>query len=441
MLQYARNNQAITEQPHPKETKMGLFKKRKQAIEKSKMEQTHEIICLYCFRNFNHDRVLFRSSVVMEAQGYRAEMDYALDEYRARFYMPSLGEIPPALDPDEFGEANKGYLRNILSSLKDDHGNISTRRLCPYCHNDLPASAGFSPSTIISLVGASQAGKSVYLTSLVHVLKNFTSNNFDVFCTPINNEMGRRFKLDYEDPLLETGYIAESSQRDRLQEPLIFTFSFADDSKPEISIAFFDMPSDRRMDSGYMEIFAAHIRNSSGVIFTVDPQQFRAIGSRVNIANRPHYDMSATEEPTEVLNSLLENYIYKQATGVSNIPTAVVLTKSDMLEALSYESEFIRARSSIFNRFVHKNHLNLTEIDIVFYELDELIQRIDPNFRNALMRRFAHLGLFGVSALGAHPEMIRQRKAPFAPKRVDEPLLWILHKLGYVDGYYDGARL
>ena len=418
---------------------MGLFQKKKAAIEREKIEQTHEIVCLYCFRNFDHNQVLFRASHAMDVDGYRAEIDYPLDEYRARFHMGLMGELPPVLNPEEFSERNKGYMRGILSSLRDGNNNLTTKRLCPYCHNDIVPGAGFGPSTIISIVGASQSGKSVYLTSLIHTLRSVTSLNFEIFCTPINNEMGRKFKFGYEDPLVEKGYLQEPFHHP--QEPIVFTFSFADESKPEISIVFYDAAVDSMADSAYTDIFTAHIRNSSGVMFLVDPQQFHAIGRKVQILSKLDYDPTAVTEPTEVLNGLVENHIYKQSGGISHIPTAVVLTKTDLLEALSYEGDYIRPKSSVFSRYTHRGYLNLTEAEIINNDVDEFIQRVDPNFRNALKRRFANLGFFAVSALGTHPEVIRQRRAGFAPMRVDEPFLWLLYKLGYIDGFDEGARL
>ena len=420
---------------------MGLFKSKKAAIERAKSEKTHEIICLYCFRNFKHEQVHFRALETMDIKGYKPEKDRKLDIYRARFQMGSAGELLPALAPEDFSEANKGYLKGILSSLRDDYNHLSTKRLCPYCHNSLPANAGFAPSTIISIVGASQAGKSVYLTSLIHTLKTVTSHNFDVFCTPFTGDMARKFKYDYEDPLLEKGYLLEPTQKDKFQEPLLFTFSFADGKKPEINIAFFDITEEAMLDVLYMELFATHVNNSSGVIFLVDPQQFRYIGRKIQILNRIEYDVTVVNDPTEALSSFVESYIHKQPNGISNIPTAMVLTKADLLEALSYEGEYIHPRSNIFNRFIHEGHFNLTESDIINYEVDEFLQLVDPNFRNALKRRFAHLGLFAVSALGTNPEVVRQRVSNFAPLRVDEPFLWILYKLGYIEGFYEGTRL
>ncbi|MCL1843680.1 MAG: hypothetical protein FWF79_07695 [Defluviitaleaceae bacterium] len=412
---------------------MGLFKRKKAAIERSRMDTTFELVCLYCFRNFTHDRVMFRALEPLDAEGYRARYDDVLDEYRARFHMDTAGEIPVALDPDEFSEVNKGYFRGVLSSLNDDYGNITTRRICPFCHNDIPASAGFAPGTIISVVGASQSGKSVYLTSLIHTLKTITPRNFPIFCTPINNEMGRKFKYEYEDPLIEHGILLDPTQKEKQQEPFIFTFSFADETKPEINIAFFDVAGEGMVDTAYMDIYAAHIRNSSGIMFLVDPLQFRSVGKKIQLKNGLDYELGFSDEPTDVLSGLVEDYIYKQGGGISDIPTAVVLTKTDLLEALQTDGEYIRQGSRIFQNFTHNSFFNLSEFYNIDSETEDFIAAVDPNFKNALKRRFARLGFFAVSALGTKPE--EQRVSSFSPIRVDEPFLWILHMLGYLDGH------
>ncbi|MCL2204454.1 MAG: hypothetical protein FWB88_11020 [Defluviitaleaceae bacterium] len=413
---------------------MGLFKKKMEAVKRAKMDETHEIVCLYCFKNFDHDRVLFRALAAVDAEGYRACADAVLDAYRERFHMDEAGDLPVVLDPLDFNEVSKGYHRGILSALTDDHNQITTKRLCPFCHNDIPQSAGFAPSTIISFVGASQAGKSVYLTSLVHTLKTLTPRNFQIFCTPINNEMGRKFKVAYEDPLIENGCLLDPTQKEIQQEPFIFTFSFADGTLPEINIAFFDAAGEGMVDNGYMDIYASHIRNSSGVLFLVDPMQFRTIGKKIVLMNNLDYDPATTDEPVEVLTGLVENYIYKQASGISQIPTAVVLTKTDLLQPVQAEGEYIRADSHFFSNYTHKGYFDLDAFAQIHAEVDDFLNMVDPNFRNALKRRFAQLGFFAVSALGAHPDTIRQRVASFAPVRVDEPFLWLLYKLGYISG-------
>ncbi|MCL2365010.1 MAG: hypothetical protein FWC71_10160 [Defluviitaleaceae bacterium] len=413
---------------------MGLFKQKMNKIQRDKMDETHEIICLYCFKNFDHDAVVFRALESIDAEGYRACPDDVLDAYRARFHMGDAGDLPVVLNPADFSETAKSYHRGILSALKDDYGRTTTRRLCAYCHNDLPQSAGFAPATIISFVGASQVGKSVFLTSLVHTLKTLTPRNFDIFCAPINNEMGRKFKLEYEDVLIENGFLLDPTQKEMQQEPFIFTFSFTDGSLPEINIAFFDAAGEGMIDNDYMDIYAAHIRNSSGVLFLVDPLQFRSIGKKVALMNGLDYNTADMDDPLSVLSGLVEDYIYKQASGVSQIPTAVVLTKSDLLRPLQMEGEYIRPQSRLFSNYTHMGYFNLDMFAQINFEVDEFLQAVDPNFNNALKRRFAQLGLFAVSALGAPPDDASRRVKTYAPVRVDEPFLWLLYKLGYIAG-------
>jgi len=410
------------------------FRKKAKQIIQSKQDKAYEIVCLHCFKNFPHSRVLFRALLSLDEEGYRAQRDRVLDEYREKFHMDSAGALPVILDPGDFSESSKRYTRNVLSGLKDAYDNWTARRLCPHCHNELPKNAGHSPATIISFVGASQSGKSVFMTSLVHALKTSTARNFNIFCSPINHEMSRRFKDLYEDPLIENNRLLAPTQMERQQEPFIFTFSFADGNRPEINIAFFDIAGEGMVDSGYLEIYASHIRNSSGIMFMVDPMQFRALGRKIQLKNKLDYDLRSSEEPVDVLGGLVDNYISKETSSMSMIPTAVVLTKTDLLEALRPDGEYISPNSHMFTNHVHNGFFDLTAFDNINGEVDDFIAEVDPNFRNALKRRFGDMGFFAVSALGSAPDGKSRRVASFSPVRVEEPFLWLLYKLGYIEG-------
>jgi hypothetical protein len=369
---------------------MGLFKRKKAAIQQEKMKNIHDIVCLFCFRSFSHDKVMFRAL-----------------------------ESREVLDPYNFNEISKGYHLGVLSSLKDEYDHVTTKRLCPFCENDIPHSAGFSASTIISVVGGANSGKSVFFTALIHNLKTITPRNFQIFCTPINNETGRRFKLEYEDSIIIENLLPYKKEG---PEPFVFTLSFSDHSKPEINVAFFNGPCE---ENAYLT------RNSSGIIFLTDPLQFTSVARELKLKNDLELHFTP-EEPTEILNDLLEN-CYFNTNGVCEIPTAAVITKSDLLPVLRRDGDFIRRNSRLFNNYSHKTFFNLTEFDTIDEEVEEFIGIAAPNFRNALKRHFYNLGFFAVSALGSKPE--GQIVSSFAPTRIDEPLLWILYQLGYIEGY------
>ena len=416
---------------------MGLFGiKNKGKSDKKKLvfkqDKVYEIICLYCFKKFTHNRVNFRALHDLDEEGYRAQLDRTLDDYREKFHKDSLGPLPVVLDPSDFSESSKKYNRGVLTGLKDAYDNWTAKRICPYCHNDIPKSAGHSPGTIISFIGASQVGKSVYMTSLIHALKTTTPRNFNIFCTPINHEMSKKFKYEYEDPLIENGQLLDPTQMVKQQEPFIFTFSFADESKPEINIAFFDIAGEGMVDNSYLDIYGAHIRNSAGLMFLVDPLQFRALGRKILLKNNLDYDLTTAEEPVDVLGGLVDNYIHKESNSILKIPTAVVLTKTDLLEPLRPDGEYISKGSHMFTNYNHRGYFDLGTFENIGGEVEEFIGVVDPNFRNALKRRFGEIGFFAVSALGSCPD--NRRVASFSPIRVEEPFLWLLYKLGYIEG-------
>jgi hypothetical protein len=231
---------------------------------------------------------------------------------------------------------------------------------------------------------------------------------------------------------VERGLLLASTQKEKQQEPFIFTFSFADSTLPEISIAFFDVAGEGMVDTAYMDIYAAHVRNSAGILFLADPLQFTTIGKKLALLNRLDGEFEYFAEPTDVLTGLVEDYIYKQGGGVSDIPTAIVVTKTDLLESLADDGEYVLPTGHMFKNFTHRSFFNLTEFAKISGEVQDFIAEVDPNFRNALLRRFSRVGFFAVSALGTHP--VDGRVASFAPVRVDEPFLWVLYQLGYIEG-------
>ena len=406
---------------------MGLLKRKMAEIEKTKLEKTFDIVCLYCFRDFPHQKVMFRALEAIDADGYRAEPDRVLDDYRAFYGLDSAGDVSAVLDPNDFREVNKGYHRGVLLSLKDDYGNVTTKRVCPFCHNELHHNAGLTKRNIVSIAGAPRSGKSVFLTSLIHTLKTVTPRSLHVFCTPLNSETGRIFKLEYEDPLVEEGVLPEVGQ---IEPPLVFTLTFSDASQPDLSIVLLDTGDG---DEGNPNIYASHIRNSSAIIFLADPTQFREIGQKIYTRNALNAEPFYADAPTSILDRLLEGNIATGSQGASDIPAAVVLTKTDLLDVFRFDSEYVAPNSRFFTDYTQKDFFNLSEFYNIDVESEDFMADTDPNFRNAVKRRFKHVGFFAVSALGYRPE--GGRVTTFDPVRIEEPLFWILYQLGYIEGF------
>lgn len=397
----------------------------------------YDIVCPYCFSKFEPSQTVFRAAHSREDdEDYALGEDDALNRYRERFGLDSVDDLEAILVPADIPEEYHHYSDNVLTGLTDRYGVLTRKRLCPYCHNELPVTAGKVPSNIISIIGASQVGKSVYMTSLIHTLQHTTAGHFDAACMPLNAKISQKFRSLYEDPLFQRGDLLSSTQKEKMQEPFIFQFVFKDEEKPPLTLVFFDVAGEGMVDQDYLGLHGQHIKNSAGILFMVDPLQIRSIRDkiRINIGDRPGEWVSQYDEPRDVVLTLFGDFIAYQEKSRTDIPTAVVLTKSDMLYSLKDEDgDYIKANSNVFNNYVHRGTLNLSEVDNIDGEISRFLAKVDRPFKDTMDVYFSDTAYFAVSALGSNP--VNQKiEGVVSPIRVDEPFLWLLHKLKFIEG-------
>lgn len=281
------------------------FLKRQQPEERPLF---YDIVCPYCFSKFSPEEVVFRAAHHRDDdEDYALGEDAKLNRYRERFGLDTVFDMEAVLSPYDVPEEHRIYSDNIVMGLNDRYGVMTRRRLCPHCHNELPVTAGKAPSNIISIIGASQVGKSVYMTSLIHTLQHYTADHFDAACMPLNAEISRRFRADYEEPLFERGDLLDSTQKEKLQEPFIFQFVFKDEDKAPLTLVFFDVAGEGMVEQDYLGLHGQHIKNSAGILFMVDPLQIRSIRDkiRINLGNEPGEWTPKYDEPRDVVLTLL----------------------------------------------------------------------------------------------------------------------------------------
>ena len=400
----------------------------------------YDIVCPYCFAKFHHEEVVFRATHHKENdEAYALQEDERLKKYRDKFNLHTDEELEAVIHLTTIAEENWIYSDRVLVGISDHHSVVTRKRLCPECHNELPVTAGKHPSNIVSIVGASSVGKSVYMTALIHTLQNITANNFGAACMPLDQHIHRRFQNEYETPLFEHGSLLASTQITKRQEPFIFQFVFKEASKAPLTLVFFDVAGDGMVDEDYLELHAAHIKNSSGILLLVDPMQIKSIREKLihQMGTNSGDIVAKVEDPRSVVISLFKDFIAHQDNSKTSIPTAVILTKSDLLHSLSQEDgEYIRPNSNVFRNVIHRGHLNLDEFENINGEIRRFLEKVDVPFVNSLDVNFTETAYFAVSALGSNP-VDQQVKGIISPIRVDEPFIWLLHKLGYVEGRYE----
>lgn len=392
----------------------------------SNSREGFKIICPFCFMIYSPNKVVFRAMHSQKwDEEYSLKCDELLNQYRSRLKLKEISEIEVVIDPEEIYPENRKYINNVLLEIKDKYGVSSKKRLCPYCHNELPSNMGKGPSNIISIIGSPKVGKSTYMTVLLELLQNKTAKNFGAKCYAGSSRYRALLKA-YEDKLYKNGEFLDSDIGEDSMDHLVLTFDFDLNDTPPITFVFYDVSSESMINQSHLELYEANIKNSRGIIFLVDPMQLEKIreervNSGVEVATRFY-------KPRDIIVRLYENFISTEKGDSTSIPTAIVLTKIDCLI-----NKWLSAESEAFNKYFHKEIYNLKKHDAINKEIRKLIKKNDKAFLDVVELYFKNTAFFGVSALNSE-ESYKDKKAVIDPSRVDEPLIWIMHKLGYIKG-------
>ena len=409
------------------------LKKQKDSLAISK--EAYDIVCPFCFKKFKPDTVVFRAEHFEQGDNeYEKAVDEELNTYNEKIGKSSLGELNAIINPTGLPKESLTQVDGVIIEIRDKYDILTDKRLCPYCHNELPITSGRGPTKIISVVGASQVGKSVYMTSLLYMLEHYTMDRFNASLIAGNSEYNEEIKQNQE-IIFEYNKMLEPTPKEHI-DPLIANLKFKDDVKAPITFVFYDVAGEGMTDRNYMERHGNHIKNSDGIIFLVDPLQMRTLRKKINLVNRSESgDFTARyQEPKDIIVYFYENFIAKQEGATTEIPTAVVVTKTDMLQNLN-DSEYLSTNSNIFKAFEHRNYFDLNEFDNVNGEMKRFLTKADTAFKGAMDVYFRNVGYFGVSALGCNPQNLEiDDSMTISPLRVEEPFLWLLYKMNYIHG-------
>jgi hypothetical protein len=311
-------------------------------------------------------------------------------------------------------------------------------RICPKCHSQLPVQFGMVNSELIAMAGASDSGKTVFMTVLVHELKGRIGDRLGTTVMDADDETRKRFAPLYEDELYTRHRMIQTTQRaSRLNgrvPPLVFRFSarakgLVSDRINQTMLSFFDTAGEDFRKSDEIEKNVRYLASGSGIILLLDPLQMD--GARQHV--RPGTPLPVIgpdhESPVAILERVTELLLRRQGRRSRiDIPIAVVFTKMDALWHVLDDASSLRkdppqgaAFDTLDSLDVHQEMRHLLR-DWQGAQIDGILDKFYPRHR-----------YFGVSALG-HPPTMEQRVADtgIQPYRVTDPLLWLLSESGAV---------
>lgn len=329
--------------------------------------------------------------------------------------------------------AGKGLFVGEGSYVRDNDGFVcaaydtefkkTSIRICPHCHNPLPPSYGKYPVKFISVIGITFSGKTVYLSQL---LKQFSVYMSKGGCSAFR--LSNHEKEFYEkNAVKQNQKLPIGTPNAILSTPLFYNIK--NRRNETYTLVLYDIAGENCVDPEKMEKFGRFIVNADAFILLLDPEQFAMA--------KTNFDMDA-EQPSEVLNAMYNTFL-TQRHDRPQTPIAASFSKSDKLREHFAEGTRIYKDVETIGEggFDIQTYLNVKG------EVKQFLNRMPDGrtFIADLESLFEHNGYFAFTALNCEVEEVgtdAEGRALYAPvetpdpKRIEEPLLWILNRLNII---------
>ncbi len=446
-----------------------------------------EIKCPYCFNTFYHNEVGFRVNPVSEeqveeyrrlslssadekeidkydnlyknAQKYQKKQDKTwLDYWSAMGWDVQNGQLFENGDGyDEYdGDARPSELSRLqdpviglnndmligekhvdgdgfVESAVDSRGEVTTRRICPHCHNKLPKAYGKHPVKFVAVVGISGSGKTVMLSQLLENIETYVTNagakvTFD------ESDAARKFTQQYK---INPNVVLPEGTKPHFVPPIFLQMSRKDGNKlNKWTVVIYDIAGESCVAADGLDKFGPFVRNSDGIILLLDPKQINEIDF-----NDEQLEDSNDVKPkaTSVLNTMAKAFVLDEE-QVCDVPLAVTYSKSDMFQGV----DGINENSHMFKTIDYRSGrgFRLDAYNNIRFEVESLLKRYNNVLHQNVLDLFSTYGFFAFTASGHKAENVggvgsKKQRAfmmNLEPKRVEEPFLWLLYKWGMIEG-------
>lgn len=163
--------------------------------------------------------------------------------------------------------SNQAGAQPFLYMVKDYYGNPSVVRLCPHCHNKLSSTYGEYPVVFISVVGITGSGKTVYLNQLIENLQTRLSGAGLAVTEPFNMRQVDRIK--------KNKYLPMSTQEGIMYPPMMINIAPVKQGvAQQRTLVFYDIAGENCVDQQRILQFGPYLAKSQAIILLIDPKQF-----------------------------------------------------------------------------------------------------------------------------------------------------------------------
>lgn len=317
-------------------------------------------------------------------------------------------------------EKKKSCFQNCTLARKSIYCNLVNKEI----PSDFLRTDGFS----IALVGAKASGKSNYIGVLVEEIKRKMTGSFNCSINiTCSEESNTYYNSHYYRPLYINKLVVDATSQDDIP-PLIFPIRFMNRiSKQVATLTFYDTAGENLDSPDKMVVNNKYIPNANGIILLLDPLQIPAV--REKLKGKITLPAQNTDI-SEILSRIVQNIRdVRNIKGKIKIPIALAFTKLDTLESFN----IIKEDSSLRNESEHlkKGVFSMEDFENVNLEIKDILENYYNSELEQLLKNFSNYAFFALSSLGASPIGTKLSKE-ITPKRVLDPLLWILAENKYI---------
>lgn len=452
-----------------------------------------DFLCPYCFEPIAHDTVHFRSSRVLTdpsgilPEDYDPYDDGSVNKFIERYKgadkeqrLKALKEwkrFAPREDPKykEFWERHGGQTTEVDSRSKfsgvvgynrpiiipssaedraylydqDGGGDVFVRdadgmvirvefkgdrkqcseRVCPHCHNPLPHEYGKFPIKFVSVIGRQGSGKTVFLSQLLKKMESYAVKVG--LSASVKNEASRYF-FERANVVKAGKPLPSPTAVERFQQPLFYNLARRENGDIRTdTFVLYDVAGEVFEDRELIAEYAPFIEHADGLIMLIDPTD-------LNAAKSLSEDGDSMSGPKNVLNQIHSIIYGGESTKRCPTPFAICITKTDAPEAQQiFEEDWLNYLKNDVHEIFDSNGYPRTVFNAVGYApiaqyLNEYIKNKEKVFNQELLTNYENYAFFAMTALGSEVTEGGVPVGPILPRRIEEPLLWLFYRLGFI---------
>lgn len=314
-------------------------------------------------------------------------------------------------------------------------------RACPVCHTPLSSAFTESSAPLIGMIGGKGAGKSVYTAVLHHELHKNVRRRFNADIHLVGGQQGgtgsgQKWLEANEDQLFKDGKLLDATQSAAggVRAPVVIEWRQprkrlgVQEVHDTTVLSFYDAAGedltnlDRVRDQAYLGV-------AGGLVLLLDPWQLPGAMERIDVPAAAVRDAARPMDVLTLITEMLREEHKVKTRHKVPIPLAVVFAKMDaFFPVLGHSHPLMRPGTTIGGYDEDAGQETHEHVRALLHEYGA------DNIDSLLLANYKTFRYFAVSALGNAPDYLAGVVDGVHPRRVEEPLLWLLSRLGVFGG-------